>query len=72
MQKRLNFYSIFKQHHDGSLEPLQPVRIGGVQMGQGVRFGRGVSFGGINIFDYIGKDFQVEEKGGVIILLGIY
>jgi hypothetical protein len=72
MQQRLNFYSIFRVHNDGSIEPLRPVRIGGVQMGQGVRFGRGVSFGGIDLFNYIGRDFSVEEQNGMLILLGIF
>lgn len=69
---RLNFYQIFRVNTDGSIEPLRSVRIGGVQMNPGVRFGRGVSFGGIDLFAYIGRDFQVEEQGGVLIILGIF
>ena len=71
-QYKLNFHSIFRLHNDGSIEPLRVIRIGGVQIGPGVRFGRGVSFGGIDIFNFIGRDFQVEEQQGVIILIGIY
>ena len=72
MQERINFYKIFKINPDGSMEPLKTVRIGGVQMSQGVKFGRGVSFGGVNLFDYVGRDFQIEEENGVLIILGIY
>ena len=72
MERRLNFYQIFKVNTDGSIEPLQLVRIGGVQMGPGVRFGRGVSFGGINLSQYSGRDFQVEDQSGVLIILGIF
>lgn len=72
MQQKLSFYSIFRVHSDGSIEPIRPVRIGGVQMGPGVRFGRGVSFGGIDLFSYIGRDFAVEEQNGIIVLVGIF
>jgi hypothetical protein len=72
MQQRMNFNLIFRLHEDGSIEPIQPVRIGGVQMGPGVRFGRGVSFGNIDLFNFIGRDFAVEERNGVLILLGIF
>ena len=72
MKKKENFYSIFKINDDGSIEPIRIVRIGGVQMSPGVRFGRGVSFGGINLFDYIGRDFEVEEENGLLIIRGIY
>lgn len=69
---RINFYQIFKVNPDGSIEPIRVVRIGGVQMGPGVRFGRGVSFGGLDLSQYIGRDFQVEEQSGILIIVGIY
>lgn len=69
---RLNFYSIFRVHAGGSIEPIRRVRIGGVQFGPGVRFSGSVRFGNINLFDYIGRDFLVDEKNGVIIILGIF
>lgn len=72
MEQRINFNAIFRIHSDGSIEPLRPVRIGGVQMSPGVRFGRGVSFGGIDLFNFIGRDFSAEEQNGVLILLGIF
>ena len=72
MQQKLNFYQIFRINSDGSVEPIRIVRIGGVQMGPGVKFGRGVLFGGIDITQYIGRDFQVEESSGILIITGIY
>lgn len=69
---RINFFQIFRLNTDGSIEPLRLVRIGGVQMSPGVRFGRGVSFGGIDLFFYIGRDFQTEEQNGVLIITGIF
>jgi hypothetical protein len=72
MPERINFYQIFRVNTDGSIEPLRMVRIGGVQFGPGVRFGGGVSFGGINLSQYIGRDFQVEDKDGILIVTGIF
>jgi len=72
MNKKINFYSIFRLNKDGSIEPIRRVRIGGVQVGPGVRFVGSVRFGKINLFDYIGSDFAVEEKDGLLIIVGIY
>lgn len=72
MQQRLNFYQIFRINPDGSIEPLRIVRIGGVQFGPGVRFGKGVLFGRIDLSQYIGRDFQIEEQNGILIIIGIY
>ena len=71
-QIRMNFYSIFRINSDGSIEPIKPVRIGGVQMGPGVKFGGGVSFGGVNLSQYVGRDFSVEDSNGIITIVGIY
>lgn len=72
MPERINFFSLFRQHKDGSIEPLRTVRIGGIQFGPGVRFGGGVSFGGIDLARYVGRDFSVEKQNDVMIILGIY
>ncbi len=72
MGTRVNFFQIFRLNADGGIEPLRPVRIGGVQMAPGVKFGRGVSFGGIDLFSYIGRDFRVEEQNGILIITGIF
>ena len=72
MQKRVNFYQIFKINSDKSIEPIRVVRIGGVQFGPGVRFGKGVFFGNLNLLEHIGKDFLVEEVGTLLIVRGIY
>lgn len=72
MEEKINFYKIFKVNVDGSIEPLRLVKIGGIQMSPSVRFGRGVSFSGIDLSQYIGRDFLVEEKAGVLFIKGIY
>lgn len=72
MDQTINFYQIFKINPDGSIEPLRVVRIGGVQIAPGVRFGRGVSFGGIDLSNYIGRNFSAREENNVLILTGIF
>lgn len=72
MERRINFYQIFRVNIDGSIEPLELINIGGVQMGQGVRFGKGVSFSGIDLTLYVGRDFLVEDRNGVLIIKGIF
>lgn len=72
MPTRVNFHHIFKTNNDGSIEPLRVIRIGGVQFGPGVRFGSGVSFGGVDLLQYIGRDFQVEDQNGIVVITGIF
>ncbi|MDD5432500.1 MAG: hypothetical protein PHO70_05895 [Candidatus Omnitrophica bacterium] len=69
---RITFWELFQSHPDGSIEPLHPIKIGGVQFGPGVRFSKGVSFGGIDLIQYIGRDFEVETENGVYVLKGVY
>lgn len=69
---RINFYQIFKINLDGSIEPIRLVRIGGVQMSPGVRFGKGVSFSGIDLSQFIGRDFEVDDQSGVYVIKGIF
>ena len=72
MERRINFYQIFRVNTDGSIEPLRPIRIGGVQMGPGVRFGKGVSFSGVDLSLYVGRDFLVEDSNGILVFKGIF
>ena len=72
MEQRINFYNIFKVNVDGSIEPLCFIRIGGVQMGPGVRFGKGVSFSGIDLSQFIGRDFATEKQAEVLVIKGIF
>ena len=69
---RINFSSVFRQNPDGSLEPTQRIRVGGVEFGPGIQFTRGVSFVGIDFTLFVGHDFEVETDGDVLILKGIY
>ncbi len=68
----MQFSSIFQEHEDGSLEPLQRVRIGGVTLGPGARFGDGVAFSGVNLHQFKGHALEVETDGQVFVIKGIY
>jgi len=72
MEQRINFFQIFKINPNGSISPIRPVRIGSIQLSPGVSFGAGVSFGPVNLFNFIGRDFQAEESNGILIIKGIY
>ena len=60
---RLNFNAVFKENADGSIEPLQRVRVGGVEFGPGVRFRQGVSFSGVDLTLYKGRELEVDSDG---------
>ena len=72
MIERMNFYSIFRINPDGSIEPLHPIRISGVQMVPGVRFSKGVSFSGIDLSQFIGRDFAIRKEDDILIIEGIF
>jgi len=73
MTQRVNFFNLFKINQDGSIEPLRLIRIGGIQFGPGVRFGKGVLFAGIDLSQYIGRDFQVQiDQSEIVTIMGIY
>jgi len=69
---RVTFNSVFRQHEDGSLEPKQRIRVGGVSFGPGVRFTRGVSFGGVDFTLFVGRDLEVKTDKDVLVITGIY
>lgn len=68
---RMKFNELFS-NTNGTVTPKVNVHINGVTMSPGVSFGSGVSFGGIDLSQYIGKDFDVELQNGVYIIKGIY
>jgi len=69
---RLNFNAVFKENADGSIEPLQRVRVGGVEFGPGVRFRQGVSFSGVDLTLYKGRELEVDSDGDTSVIKGIY
>lgn len=71
MTERVSFWTVFK-HEDGMLVTRQNTKVGAVAFGPNVGIGRGVSFGGIDLFQYLGRDLQIERSGDVITVRGIF
>ncbi len=69
---RLNFESLFNTYPDGSVEPRQRTRVGGVTFGPGVRFGQGVNISGVDFTQFRNRDFEVDVDGEVIVIKGVY
>lgn len=69
---RVPFSQVFRVNPNGSVSPKTTVVFGGVTMGPGVSFGKGAFFGGVEITAHIGKDLEIEHKGGTVILKSIY
>jgi hypothetical protein len=69
---RINFASIFTKHPDGSLEPKQRIRVGGVEFGPGIRFNQGVLFAGIDFTLFEDRDFEVSTDKDILVIKGIY
>lgn len=69
---RLPFNSIFTSHEDGTFEPKQRIRIGGVVLNPGARFNRDAVFGGMAFGQFVGKDLEITTEGDVSVITGIY
>lgn len=72
MIRRAKFSEIFRVNVDDSIEPIRSVQIGAIRLGPGARFGRGVAFSGIDLAQYAGRDLEIDEQTGFVILRGIY
>jgi hypothetical protein len=69
---RMNFDTIFTTHNNGSIEPRQRIRVGGVTFGPGVQFTPGVSFSGVDFTQFRGRDFEVETDQDILVIKGVY
>jgi hypothetical protein len=69
---RINFGSVFEERPDRTLTPRQRIRVGGIELSPGVSIGQGVAFGGIDFTKFIGRDFDVDTDGNVLVIKGIY
>lgn len=71
---QVTFNSIFIIHPDGSIEPRQRVRVGGVEFGPGVKFSQGVAFAGIDFFapQIFNHNLEIKTDNDVIVILGVY
>jgi hypothetical protein len=65
---RVKYDQVFTINTNNTITPKLPVRIGGVTMGPGVSFGTGVFIGGVNLFDYRGKDMEGYVDGNMFVI----
>ena len=72
LPERLKFSDIFLTNPDGSLTPKVIIEVNGVTVGPGVSFRPKTPIGGVDFFDYLNKDFAVEDIYGRYKLLGYY
>ncbi|MBI4078808.1 MAG: hypothetical protein HY429_00745 [Candidatus Levybacteria bacterium] len=69
---RVAFESIFQVNPNGTIEPKQTTRIGGVTITPGITFSKGVGVGGIDLTQFIDHDLEITTDNGVIVITGIY
>lgn len=72
MKKRINFFKLFKFDECGNIETIKIIRLGCVQLSQGVKIGSNLKISGINLYEYVGNDFLIKKEKGVYVALGIY
>ena len=69
---RVPFDTVFSKDPSGHLEPKQRIRVGGVEFGPGVKFGQGVVFGPFDFSKFPNSDLEVETRGDILVIKGIY
>ena len=69
---RVPFTTIFRKNPDGSIEPVQQVRIGGVLLTPGVILRKGQIIAGLDLTQYESNEFQIDIKDNVMVINGIY
>ena len=70
---QVTFDSIFIKHTDGTLEPKQRMRVGGVEFGPGVKF-KNTSFGGIDFHNpqFFNHNLEIKTDNDVLVVTGVY
>jgi len=69
---RISFWKIFQINPDGTLQPIVRVSIGGFILEPGQKIQKGVAFSGFDLFQYTGRDLEVNKQGDVEVLTGVY
>lgn len=69
---RLKFWELFQVNPDGTLQPIRRVSVGGFTLEPGQKIQRGITFSGFDLFEYTGRDLEVEDKDGLEVVTGVY
>jgi ribosomal protein L11 methylase PrmA len=62
---------VFTINANNTISPKLPVKIGGVTITPGVSFGSGVIMGGVNLFDYRGRNLEGYVDNGMFVIYRI-
>lgn len=69
---KVAFEELFTKNRDGTLTPRFDIRIGSVMLSPGITFNDSVLFAGINLFDYLDYDLDVDFIDGAYVVKGFY
>lgn len=69
---RVPFSSVFRSNTDGSIEPTQQIRVGGLVLTPGTILRPGQLIAGIDFTQYVGRDFEIDVDGSNLVIKGIY
>jgi hypothetical protein len=58
---RVQFRQLFTILDNGMMRPTTTIQINGQILSPGASFGNGAVIGGVNFFDHIGQDVEVEQ-----------
>jgi hypothetical protein len=61
---RVGFWDLFRPNPDGSISPVRPIKIAGVVLEPDTKYHRGVLFSGWDLFQYYGRDLELEDQAG--------
>jgi len=72
LTERVTFADLFLTNPDGSISPKAVIEINGFTLGPGISIRPKTPVGGIDLFDYLNKDFAAVIEQGRYKLVGYY
>lgn len=69
---RYNFNEIFRENADGSISPINRIRVGGVTLGTEVKMKAGIAFGGVDFYQFKDRQIEADHDGEILVIKAIY
>lgn len=69
---KVKFNHLFTLNKDGTLTPNFYIRVGGLMISPGITFNKSILLSGINLFDYLGYEVEVDCVDGIYVIKGFY
>ncbi|MEK6952539.1 MAG: hypothetical protein AABX29_05990 [Nanoarchaeota archaeon] len=69
---KVPFNTLFKVNANGSIEPIQQIRVGGITLSPGVILSPGQVIAGIDFSQYRDRNFEIAVDGSLLVIKGIY